>query len=240
MANEMNSMPRFSILADASVSGEVITLTFALPDRGAGYDTDALRRWFKEDLIEFFQIHDVHGKTVRFSGPNILPGAYIAGAVVGMLGAARVETSTGTGEWLPVAAHDDPEVPIPVTYGLGHIVRAQVFGTEIPGLVVVSVGISGSYQLAGMDNCERVWVGKWDILEFEGVLPQNREYRFADQPRYYRPGRAPAIAQGQTTRFSLFGREVEGRVTSVARASFNARHESAEQSAVLVSMDNLI
>lgn len=237
-------LPRFKVLVGVEVNGSTITVTSKLPDRGAGYNMDQLRRWFKEDFHCWLLENSgrVKGKAVRFSGPNTLPGSLYSGISVAKLGAERVQVSTPVpGEWLTVAAHDDPEAPLPVVYEPGHIVRARVFGEEIPGLVVIANGIGGTFQLTGEENAERVWVSRKDILGYEGSISLSREELFAEQPRYRYRGDTP-VHSGQTARFRLFGRTVSGRVTALRAASFNALYErgGANQTAALVPFGNVI
>lgn len=237
-------LPRFKVLTGVEVSEGTITVKSVLPDRGAGYDLNQIRRWFKEDFHRWLVENGsaVKGKTVRFSGPNTVPGSLYAGIAVAKLGAERVQVSSQTsGEWIPVASHDDPEAALPVVYEPGHIVRARVFGEEVSGLVVIANGIGGTFQLTGQENAERVWVSRKDILGYEGIISSSRESFFAEQPRYRHRGDCP-VHSGQTARFRLFGRTVSGRVTALRAASFNALYErgSTNQTAALVPFGNVL
>ena len=241
--SEMNpaaELSRFDVLVGVDVTPETITIASKLPDQGAGYNTNDLRRWFKESLHEWLLANaaKVKGRTVRFSGPNTLPATLYAGIAVAKLGAASVQVSERGGGWLTVAAHNDPEAPLPVVYEPGHVVRARAFGHEVSGLVIRAASLGGQFQICARENREQVWIGNADVLSYEGVIPPREENIYAEQPKYRRP-RGSAPNMGATVRFQLFGRNAEGRVTATRPNSFNAVHECGHV-ASLVPIDNII
>lgn len=106
------ALPRFDVVSGITVEGNTITVNVQNPDRGAGYDTNDLRRWFKEDLLRWLVENGetVKGKTLRMNGAAALANGLFFGFAVAKLGAERVQQSTMTpGQWLTIAAHDDPD-----------------------------------------------------------------------------------------------------------------------------------
>ena len=220
--SDQQALPRFAVLTGVEVVGNTITINTALPDRGLGYNTDDLRKWFKEDLLRWALEHggEVRGKVVRLNGPTTVPAAVFAGVLVNELYAERIEQSTiKPGEWLIIAAHNDREAPLPVRYKPGHVVRAQVFGHEVPNLVIRGYSLGDQFQLCGMDNREQVWVAKADILAFQRRLARYEESKFNEIPRFRKPFEDLGLRNGQRVRFMLFGNSCTGRVSAIRPAS---------------------
>ncbi len=238
-------LPRFQVISGITMEYEIITVNVQNPDRGVGYDTNDLRKWFKEDFLHWLVENGetVKGKTLRLSGSAALANGIFFGFSVAKLGAERVQQSTMTpGQWLTIAAHDDPEAPLPVIYEPGQVVRARVFGHEVSNLVIRSYSLGDQFQLCGTDNREQVWVAKTDIVRFERRLSRREESSFHEIPRFRKPFDDLCLRNGNSVRFILFGQSCTGRITAIRPASCNIVAVSGnghEQVAVLVPLDNV-
>lgn len=244
-ATPVAALPRFQVISGITAEYNTITVNVQNPDRGAGYDTNDLRKWFKEDLLRWLVENGetVKGKTLRLSGAAALPNGIFFGFAVAKLGAERVQQSTMTpGQWLTIAAHDDPEAPLPVVYEPGQVVRARVFGHEVSNLVIRSYSLGDQFQVCGTDNREQCWVAKTDIIRFERRLSRYEESSFSEIPHFRRPFDDLGVRNGNHVRFILFGKSCTGRITALRPASCNIVAESGnghEQVAVLVPLDNV-
>lgn len=148
---------------------DTLTIRTALPDRGLGVPTDAIVRAFKAEVLDLIRRYgdDLRGATVRLSGPNVVANAAFAGFAFGKVGAHRIEQEQQGGVWVLVAAHDDPDAPVPLAWEPGMWVKARLFGhvAEVK-IIGIGTGYRGRRRVQVKANGQSAWIDAEDVLEF--------------------------------------------------------------------------
>lgn len=157
------------IVRSAEFFGDVLTISTDLPERGAGVSTEEIARVFKSEVMDLIARYRdrLRGASVRLSGRNILANGAFAGFAFAKAGAHRIEQEQQGGEWVTVAAHDDPDAPIPITWEPGMVVRARLFGHEAEVVIIgVGTGYRGSRRVQVKAGRQSAWMDEDDVLEF--------------------------------------------------------------------------
>jgi|GEM_PF-6329352 len=141
-----------------------------LPERGLGIPAETIARTFKREVLEIIKElgPQLRGATVRLCGPNILANAVFAGFAFGKAGAHRIEQEQQGGIFVTIAAHDDPEAPVPIIYEPGMIVEARLFGHEAE-VEIISVGLGRdgrSRRLQVKGGHQTAWIDEADVIKF--------------------------------------------------------------------------
>jgi len=157
------------IIQSTNFHDNTLTIVTALPERGLGIPTPEIVRVFKAEVMELITRYRdrLRGATVRLSGPNVVANAVFAGFAFAKAGAHRIEQEQQGGVWVTVAAHDDPDAPVPITWEPGMVVRARLFGHEAKVRIIgVGTGYRGRRRVQVKSGRQSAWIDEDDVLEF--------------------------------------------------------------------------